>query len=387
MILTFKYRLKVTTSQDSYLECMLREQRDLYNAALEERIDCYRKTKRALSYFDQTKELSEWRHCDSDAERTSVQVQRWTLKKVDNAFKAFFKRLKNKDGKVGFPRFKSINRWRSFGFNEFKGVTIKDSKLNFSGLLNPINVRIHRPLPNGKIKTCVFTKDHKGWFICLFLGIRPRNKRLTNKCIGIDAGIASLMSLSNGEHIENIKPLKRVQRQLRLRQRALSRCKRDSNRRQKIGREVTKLYVNIRNSRRTYLHQVSRKIINDYDIVAIENLNIKGLILGNLSQNIQDAGWGILFKMLRYKAERAGVRLIEVDPKNTSQLCSGCGAMVPKDLKVRTHGCPHCGLVLDRDVNAARNILHRAVESPEFDNVIRLDVRRTRSANTLLYQL
>jgi putative transposase len=136
-----------------------------------------------------------------------------------------------------------------------------------------------------------------------------------------------------------------------------------------MRRQVARHHLKIKNTRRTYLHQVSRKLVNCYNIIAVEKLNIKRLAQGKFAHSVHDASWNILFGMLHYKAERAGVKLIEVDPKYTSQDCSGCEARVPKSLYDRTHNCPSCGLILDRDVNAARNILHRAVSSPEVLNV------------------
>jgi len=112
------------------------------------------------------------------------------------------------------------------------------------------------------------------------------------------------------------------------------------------------------------LHQASARIVFDYDVIAVEALNVKGLAQTRLAGAVHDAAWTNFTKMLRYKAERAGARLIEVDPRNTSQRCSGCGVIVPKDLSMRTHECPDCGLILDRDVNAARNVLQRAVAGP-----------------------
>jgi putative transposase len=168
-----------------------------------------------------------------------------------------------------------------------------------------------------------------------------------------------------------------------VKQRALCRCKKNSKRRYKVCQKVTQLHYKSRNTRRTYLHQVSRKIVNDYDLIAVEKLNIKGLASGMLSKQVHDVGWGLLNRMLRYKAEKAGAKLVEVASKYTSQDCSGCGVRVKKELSERTHNCPECGLTLDRDVNAARNVLHKAVLGLEGYNVTQWSERTPRNISVL----
>ncbi len=370
MILAYKYRLLPTKRQHEALERILEGERQLYNAALEERIDCYKKTGKTRTYYDQCKALTEWRRSDETACVVPIRLQRWTLKRIDGAFSDFFRRVKSKNGKAGFPRFRSIGRWRSFGFKEFSGgVQLNGRHLSFKGLPGRLRVHLHRKLPkNLAIKSCVFTQDHKGWAVCFLVEVFCR-KRISNRSIGVDVGIVHLATLSNGEHIPNIRVAKRTERGMRIIQRAFSRCKYNSKRRKKTRQRVVQLHLKIKNTRRTYLHQVSKKLIKNYDLMAVEKLNVKVLAQSALASSVHDASWGILLNMLRYKAEKAGARLIEVDPKYTSQDCSGCGFRVKKKLSDRVHECPNCGLVLDRDVNAARNILHRAVVSPEVLNV------------------
>jgi putative transposase len=369
MILTYKYRLLPTKRQHTELIYILEQQRQLYNAALEERIGCYKKTGKTRVLFEQQKALTEWRQSDVDARKLPANLQRWTLKRLDAAFNGFFGRLKVKKGKAGFPRFKGFGQWNSFGFNEFSGIQFDGKRLRFKGMIGGIKVHLHRSLPKkANIRSCVFSKDHKGWTIVLQIEVRCRS-RLSARAIGIDVGISHLATLSTGETISNIRVAKHLECKLRIKQRALSRCKRNSKRRQKVRKQVTCQYSKIKNTRRTYLHQVSRKLVDIYDLIAVEKLNIKGLAKSALAHSVYDASWGILIGMLRYKAEKAGAKLVEVDPKYTSQDCSGCGTRVTKTLSARVHICPDCGLTLDRDHNAARNILHRAVVSPEVLNV------------------
>lgn len=195
--------------------------------------------------------------------------------------------------------------------------------------------------------------------------------------MGIDLGISTFAHLSDGMRIPGLRSSRRAERHLRLRQRALSRCKRGSKRRVKTRARVARVHSRIANARRTYLHQAAAEMVRFYHLIAVEALNVKGLAGSVLARDVHDAAWSTFIEMLRYKAERAGSRLIEVDPRYTSQDCSGCGERVPKPLRKRTHSCPSCGLVLDRDENAALNVLHRGVALAGFDNVAQWSERRT----------
>lgn len=361
--LTYKYRLLPTKRQHAALAAILEDQRHLYNAALEERIDCYRKTGRGRSYIDQCKALTEWRNADDNAAATPANLQRWTLRRLDEAFAAFFRRVKERGGKVGFPRFRGKGRWSSFGFAEFSGIRLDGTRLRWRGLAGAIRVHMHRPLPIGTcIKSCVFRRDHKGWSVCFYIAVdAATEQRPVSKMIGLDLGLAVFACASNGDAIPNPRIALRADREARRKRRALSRCRRGSSRRKKVKARLTKLHAKIANTRATWLHQQSAWLVRDYDLIAVEKLNVKGLAKTNLARSVHDASWSDFIAKLRYKAERAGAQLIEVDPKFTSQDCSGCRARVPKALAVRTHSCPFCGLVLDRDHNAALNVLHKAV--------------------------
>jgi putative transposase len=290
---------------------------------------------------------------------------------VDDAYNAFCRRVKAKAGKAGFPRYKSVDRWHSFGFHRWSGIRIKGSKLYLAGITRGLRVNWHRSLPkDAVIKSCVFTKQDFGWTVSLQVQLPDIAPRQIGSAIGIDMGINALVALSNGSKIPNLRATDGHASKLRVAQRALARKSRGSKRRKKTRVEVTRLHRKIRNSRNTYLHQVSHHLVNSYDLIAIEDLKVKGLARGHLAKSVHDAAWGKLRQQLSYKAAGAGSHVIAVDAKYTSQLCSGCGCLVKKDLAERVHTCSDCGLVLDRDVNAARNILCRAVVRPEVGNVI-----------------
>jgi putative transposase len=166
-----------------------------------------------------------------------------------------------------------------------------------------------------------------------------------------------LVALSNGETVEAPQHFRRAERKLRLQQRRISRCKKFSQRWRKAVGLVAKTHTKIANQRCDFLHKLSRQLVNHFAWIAVEDLNINGLAQSHLAKSVHDAGWATFLMMLDHKAEEAGVQIVRVSPNHTSQACSACGSLVPKDLRVRMHQCPDCGLMLDRDVNAARNIL------------------------------
>jgi putative transposase len=376
MHLTFKYRLLPTRAQHVVLERVLEDQRQLYNAALQEREACYRKTRNARTYIDQCRSLAEWRKSDADARSTPSNLQRWTLRRVDEAYQAFFRRLRARNGKAGLPRYRGKGRWDSFGFNEAAGLRFDGKRIRFRSVPGGLRVHLHRELPKGKICSCVFRRDGKGWSVCFQIAVGAAEKRKVSASVGIDLGLKVFAYQSDGVIIPNPRVARNAERKMRIRQRALARCKRGSNRRRKVKADLARLHAKIANTRTTWLHQQSARIAYSYDLIVAEDLNVAGMIKNQiLARSISDASWGKFLSMLSYKAERAGSTFITVNPKNTSQRCSGCGELVPKSLAVRTHSCPSCGLEIDRDWNAARNIL-QAVVGLGAANVTRKGERR-----------
>jgi putative transposase len=366
--LTFKYRLLPRQKQHRALEAICESQRQLYNAALEERVGCYRVTGKGRTYYDQSKALTELRQ-DPEFSNIPVNIQRWTLRRLDEAYQAFFRRVKVRGERAGFPRFRGKGRWDSFGFREFDGALLRGKRLYFKGMPGGLLVHLHRPLPEGRVCSCVFRRDVKGWTVCFQVRVPRKEIPATGKQVGIDVGLTHLATLSTGETIPNPRTARRAERELRRRQRALSRCQKGSNRRRKVRKQVTRLHAKVANARTTYLHQISSRLVKDYDLIGVEKLNVAGLASSVLAKSVHDASWGRLGEMLAYKAAWAGRQLVKVDARNTSQACSGCGVLVRKELSERRHCCPACGLELDRDHNAALNVLRRAVVRPESLNV------------------
>jgi putative transposase len=369
MILTYRYRLLPTMQQHRALEAILESQRQLYNAALEERIDAYRKANVTRTYFAQTKALTEWRQDDPEAAALPVALQRATLKRLDEAYKGFFRRVKS-GAKVGFPRFRGKGWFDSFGFREFRGISLQAGRLRFKGMPGALRVHLHRPMPaEAVIRNCIFKRDVKGWIVGLAVEVPTLPLREGERAVGVDLGITTFAALSDGAVIPSLKAARRAEDRLRIAQRALARKKRGSKGRGKARIAVRRCHAATVRQRANHLHQASARLVRDYDVIAIEDLQVKGLARSSLAKDVHDASWAKFISFLRYKAAKAGTRLIEVDPRNTTQDCSGCGAKVPKELGDRQHECPHCGLSIDRDLNAARNILYRAGVGPSLRNV------------------
>ncbi len=369
MILTYRYRLLPTKRQHKALETILENQRQLYNAALQERIEAYRKAEITRSYVDQCKALTQWRQTDREAVAIPVALQRWTLKQLDQAYRGFFGRVK-KGGKPGFPRFHSKARFDSFGFRQFSGIRFEHTRIHFKGMPGGLRVHVHRSLPNGiSLRSCVFRRDIKGWAIGLVVEIPDPPQRHGDRAVGVDLGIATFAALSDGGFIPSLKAARRAERRLRVAQRALARKTQRSGGRRRARIEVARCYAAAARARANHLHQASARLVRNYDVVVIERLNVRGLAQSALAKDVHDASWAKFISMLRYKAECAGSRLIEVEPHDTSQVCSACGIKVPKTLSDRLHECAHCGLKIDRDLNAALNILYRAGVGPGLHNV------------------
>jgi putative transposase len=363
VILTYRYRLLPLKSQHRVLEGLCAAERDLYNAALEERIDCYRKTGKTRTYIDQCKALTTCRRELPEMRELPANLQRWTLKRLDDAFQGFFHRLKVRSGKAGFPRYRGRERWEAFGFNEFRGIRFDGKRLRFAGMPGGLKLHLHRPLPDGAdIRACVFRRDGRGWHVCLQISVAAAEKRSVASAVGVDLGLKVFAWCSDNVVIPNPRIARKAEKELRRRQRALSRSKRGSNRRHKVRAKVATLHRNITNTRNTWLHQRSAELAKRADLIAVEELNVSNLVRHpTLARSISDASWSRFVSMLPYKAEKAGGHLIRVDPRNTSQKCSGCGELVPKLLAVRTHACPSCGLLIDRDYNASLNILRAGI--------------------------
>lgn len=359
MHLTYRYRLLTSRANRRRLEAAVEAQRHLYNAALLERIDCYAKTGRTITYLDQSKSLTACRAALPEMAAMPAHLQRGTLRRLDRAFQSFFRRVKAGQ-KPGFPRFKGRGWYDTLEWAEFQGITFDGRRIR-SKAFGSIRVHMHRPL-EGAIRTARLTRDGNGWYVCFVCEVEapPKTVVTAERCVGLDVGLSALATLSTGEKLPTLHAARKAQAEMRRRERHLARCCRGSGGRRKARERVARLHRKVRNIRRTYAHQQSAALVRRYNLIAVEDLNVVGMAKGVLARSVADAGWSTLIEMLTYKAERAGGHLIRVDARNTTQACSDCGGLVRKDLSTRVHACPDCGLRLDRDHNAARNVLHKA---------------------------
>lgn len=377
MILTQRYRLNLSRADHARLQAALDHGRALFNAALEERIECYRKTGRTLTAYDQMKGLTELR-LDPRFAIYPVKLQRWPLKMLDLAFRAFFKRAKAGAGRAaGFPRFKSRDRWRAIGFTDRGGWRLRGERLIVKGI-GILRVRLHRPLPSDP-KSLVLRRYGRRWFACLAVEV-PCAATHDGPDVGLDMGITHLATLSTGEHVPNIRSATRGSKEVRRHQRAVARCKRGSRNRQKAKERLARAHERRTNARTTHLHQVSADLTRRFGRIAVEALNLKSMTRSakgtadapgvkvrqktGLNRSIQDAALGRLREFLRYKAERAGGEVIEIDPRNTSRTCAACGVIDVASRRAERFCCTGCGHRAHADVNAARNILALGCSEP-----------------------
>jgi len=353
----FKYRLYPNKEQTEALDYQLSEARSLYNDALQERRDAWKMQGVSRNYYDQANQLKEMRAA-GNLGLANYSACQDVLRRVDKTFRAFFRRVKNGE-KAGYPRFKSRNRFDSFTFPAWgDGCHITGTgRLKIQGA-GTVKLKMHRPI-TGDIKTLTLKHEAGKWYACFSVVVDVDSPAPSPNAIGIDMGIHSFAALSNGQLVDNPCNLKMGLAKLRRCQRKVARRRKGGANRRKAVRLLQKAHAHIKNQRSDFQHKLSRGLANSYGFIAVEDLNIKALSRSMLAQSVGDAGWGSFLAKLAYKVEETGGQVIRVNPSGTSQVCSQCGCLpdVPKTLADRIHLCPHCGLVIDRDVNAARNIL------------------------------
>ena len=376
---TYEYDLKLTKQQHARFEELRVFSCNVYNSALESNISAYQKAKISTSKYDHYLQVKDFM---DEYPGIPVNIVRWSISRVHDAMGGFFKRVKKGD-KPGFPRYRSINRVKSFGFNQMHGIALKreskgkdgkvvhDYYLKSKCFKGKIRINLHRPLPLiHTVLGCVFTKTHKGWKVGLQLKVPAEDVKKVDiynidetKLVGIDLGLSRLMTISDGTVIPNNRYVKQNAEKLAVAQQKLSKCKnRKSNRRKKKLKSVQKIHAKIRNSRKTFRYQLANYLAKCYDILVFEDLSPREMILGNkLAKSIYDVAWSELVNTIFLKVEETGGICLRVNPRNTTKMCSNCGMIVPKKLWNRIHNCTHCGLVMDRDLNASINIRTRGI--------------------------
>ncbi len=367
---TFKYRLQPSKSQRTKLIQTLELCRWVYNETLATRKNAWEQEKQSLTLYDTNKLLTLWKQEHPELKGVFSQVLQNVQERVDLAFKAFFRRLKTGE-KPGYPRFRGYGWYDSFTFKQFgfellDTDTARQRKCNglFLSKIGVTKIILHRPL-EGKIKTLTIQRDTVGnWYACFACEIEPESLPFNELAIGVDMGLECFARLSCGYGIDNPRFFRRDEKELAKAQRKLSKAEKGTPERAKRRKAVQHIHQRIANRRRDFAHQRSRELVNAFGFIVFEDLRIKNMLKNHrLAKSIADAAWNQLIQYTLYKAENAGRVVVWVQPRNTSTQCSGCGALVEKSLAVRVHECPECGLVMDRDENAAINILRLGLES------------------------
>jgi len=370
MLRTYRYRLYPSRSQEKNLQRVLEACRGLYNMALAERKLAYRLEGRSVSKAELYELAKRYRKTFPYGEQMFSQTAQSVIEQVDLAFQAFFRRVEAGE-KPGFPRFKGRNRFNSFLFKQFgNGAKLDGRRLKLYGI-GRVRVRWHRPL-EGTVKMVRILHKAGRWYACFACEV-PEGKPLpaTGKAVGIDVGVSALLTTSDGAKVAHPAFYRAGQRKLRRLQRKLARAQHGSNNRRRALLAVQRQQEHIANQRHDFLHKLSTDLVRRYDRIALEDLRVRNMVRNrHLSKSILDSGWSAFRQYLTYKAESAGREVAFVDPAYTSQCCSECGSVFQDfDLSTRWVICA-CGLSLDRDHNAALNILRRAGwDTPVPDNV------------------
>ncbi len=342
--------------QEQALMKILIASRKMYNACLEELITHYQETGKYMHLYEQDKHHGKEAHPDLPAVVVDT-----TLKRLHRSFTNFFQGRKA-GRKVGFPRFKGPNAWNTIQFRDATNCLDNGRFKAPRQMGGCIRVIVHRPL-EGTFKSARIVLRPSGWYVQCVCETEPHPLPKKGNAVGLDMGIRYLVADSNGHIVENPKYAKKSAKKLAQAQRKLARCKKGSKRRKKAKHHVARIYERISNQRQDTLHKASRFYVDRYQTIALEDLKVANMVRNHcLAYSIADASWGIFRHYLEAKAESAERQIIAVAPHYTSQKCSQCGEYAKKSLSVRTHVCPFCGYVADRDENAARNILQRGLQ-------------------------
>jgi putative transposase len=359
MLKTFQYRLYPSKTQREGLEATLETCRRFYNDLLAERKYAYEMEGRSVSKKEQFRRVKCLKDTSPYAEGIHSHILQVVVADVSKSFDAFFRRVKAGE-KPGYPRFKGRFRFDCIGLKEYgNGFKIDGRRLKVSGI-GRIAVRWHRPL-EGDIKTLRIVRKADGWYASFSCETEAHPLPETGEVIGVDVGLSALLVTSEGEKTRNPRWYRKAQRKLRVSQRRVSRRKKGGKNRRKAVVMLKRVHQRIQNSRKDFLNNVACRLVERYDGIALEDLRIPNMVQNRcLSKSILDAGWGYFVSQLTHKAEDAG-RVVElVNPAYTSKTCSGCGFVFENlTLKDRWIDC-RCGLSLDRDHNAAINILKRS---------------------------
>lgn len=357
---SFVFKVKMSPSAARRAQRQLDLCRELHNACIEERREAWRRQRVSVRRFDQQGQLPEIRRIRPEFAELDAQLLGMVVYRVALAFDGFFRRVKA--GQTpGYPRFKSRSRFDSVTYRQ-SGWKLDGNRLTLR-YVGTVKLFLSREI-QGTIKTVTLRRDRCGdWFVCFSCeGVPARPLPETGRAVGVDLGLHSFIATSDGEAVEAPQPYRTAEAALARALRRRSKMKRGGSNYREQSRRIAKLHRRVARVRRDFHFKTALDLVRRYDAIAVEDLNVRGLARSRLAKSVRDAGWADFLHALRSKAEEAARSVVVVDARGTSQVCSGCGCEPEqrKTLAVRTHRCTDCGLVLDRDVNAAINVLSRA---------------------------
>ena len=382
MLKSYKYKLKPNEEQIVLLNKHFGSIRFIYNFFLNERKQEYEKNKKSLNYYDNANYLTILKKSEEYSWLNEINSQslQTSLKHLEGAYNGFFKKI------TGFPKFKSKKSKNSFTVPQF--VKLENGKLKIPKFDKPIDVILHRTF-KGKIKYCTISKTPTNeYFVSILVETEHKKLAKTGKSIGIDLGIKDFVITSEGYKYKNNRYTKTYERLLKKHQQHLSRKTKGSNEYQKQRLKVAKLHKKITNSRLDNLHKVSTDLIKKYDLIVLEDLNIKGMIKNHkLSKHISDASWSKFIELLTYKAEWNDREIVKIDRFFPSSKTCNCCGYINQNLKldIREWTCPSCQTKLDRDLNASKNILnegYKIISDGTSDYRSRGEIRPTLGGTT-----
>jgi len=362
MRLAYRYRLFTNANQERELAAALETHRRLYNVCLDYKKLAYQCFGASLNYCDFSRWFKGQRRTNPYFARLNFSAAQATMRRLDKSFANFFRRVAAGAAQPGYPRFKGRDWFDSIEYPAYRdGVRLTGHHL-YVQHVGTIRVKMHRPV-EGVIKNVRLKREAGKWFV--IFSCELADAAVTPSVlppVGIDVGLTHFLTTSEGTQEANPRYLRDTLPALRRANRSVSRKKKGGANRHKAVVRLQKVHALIANQRREHHYQVACRLVLAFGFIVVERLNISAMLKNDkLSRAIADVAWGSFAGILKHKAEKAGAQVVEVDPKGTSQQCSQCGQEVRKDLSVRWHDCPHCGLSLDRDHNAARNILARGL--------------------------
>ena len=358
----YVFRLYPTPAQETVLDGVLSVCREVYNSMVGWRKHDFEVKGQSPNYYEQKKALPVWKQAHSELRGVHSQTLQDVVKRVDLAFQAFFRRVKAGETassepsvRRGYPRLKGIGQYDSFTFTQ-GGYAIGENCLALFKV-GKVTAVLHQSV-EGAVKTLTIRKRGGKWFACFVCEVEAKSLSPSNESIGIDVGLTHFATLSDGSTVANPRFFRRDEKALAKAARKQATTAKRSRARRKANKILSRIHERIKNRRHDFVHQFSRRLVNRYGTIAVENLNVKGMVKNHcLAKSISDASWSMFRSVLTQKAESAARQLVAIEPAYTSQDCSDCGFRVRKKLSERVHSCPNCGLILDRDHNAALNII------------------------------